>query len=265
MTNYIGIDIGGSKIFAIRANNKLKIEKRILEKTSKERNSFEKILFHIIDSIITKDTKAIGVAWPGTINPKTGNIINTPNIPKLNKYPLKKILEKRYSLPVSIDNDSKLFALGESSGKTKCFLGIILGTGVGCGIIVNGKIFSGEEGHAGEIGHTYLDPYKKISTEDLFSGKGINNYLKNKKSLTKITRLMSIWIYNLIMTFNPKEIIFGGGIGQNILPRFIKKVEKNVKKLVKEKGFSNLVKLQISKKENSGALGALRLAMQNNN
>lgn len=104
-----------------------------------------------------KGLRGVGVAVPGIVNHAAGVVVEAPNLPGWHDVPLREMLEKALNVPVFIDNDANSFACGESwlgAGKgLGHFIGITLGTGIGGGIIVDGRIVRGADGMAGEVGH----------------------------------------------------------------------------------------------------------------
>lgn len=104
----------------------------------------------------------IGIGLAGPVDRKRGVLINPPNLPDLHGFPLKEFLRKKISLPVFIENDSNAFTLGEgwvgAARGSLHYCGITLGTGVGGGMVVAGKILRGAEGLGGEAGHMVLNP-----------------------------------------------------------------------------------------------------------
>jgi len=104
------------------------------------------------------DIEAVGIGCPGTINFETGEVIYSNNI-KMEHYMLAKEFQKYLNLPVKIDNDANCAAMGEyivSGNNVPIFMFITLGTGVGSGLILNGKVFRGFNGAASEAGHITL-------------------------------------------------------------------------------------------------------------
>lgn len=104
----------------------------------------------------------IGIGIAGPIDLRRGVLIAPPNLPDLHGFPLREFLQERISLPIAIENDANAFTLGEGwKGAARgClhYCGITLGTGVGGGIVVAGKILHGAEGMGGEAGHMVLNP-----------------------------------------------------------------------------------------------------------
>jgi glucokinase len=163
---FIGVDLGGTKVFAcvLRINKKYKI----LGKAKQPTNAWEgkdKVFDRIeatIRSAITdakilpNKVEAIGVGVPGAVNVKKGNISFASNLGWKNVN-LKKELEKRFAIPVYLNNDVNLGTLAEqkigAAKDAQSVVGVYWGTGIGGGIVVDGKIVQGSSSTAGEIGH----------------------------------------------------------------------------------------------------------------
>lgn len=164
---YVGIDIGGTRIkLGMIANNGKIIVKKSFETESDVtgrdfvKNLADQVL-KLIDANKNKIT-AIGVGCAGMVNPKNGELIFSPNIPALNNCQLGGLLGEYTGYEVYIDNDVNAMTLGEYYyGAGKGYENIItltLGTGVGGGLIFNGKIYRGTAFTAGELGHATLFP-----------------------------------------------------------------------------------------------------------
>ncbi len=164
---YIGIDLGGTNIAAGVVDEKYNIVGRSNVKTNCPRPAEEIIKdmalaarLAVDDAGITlNDIESVGVGSPGSINPETG-VIATSNNLKFNNVDLRGILKKYLGFEAYLDNDANCAAYGEflaGAGKgTKNFVAITLGTGVGCGVIVNKKLFGGSNYAGGELGHTVI-------------------------------------------------------------------------------------------------------------
>lgn len=163
---YIGIDLGGTNIAAGIVNENGEIIIKDSVPTLKERPTDEIVedmarLCRTLcdDSGISMDEiKSVGVGCPGSIDDKNGIVSYSNNIP-MNNYPMREVLEGKINKPVSLANDANAAALGEyvhNGNGCESFLMITLGTGVGSGLILNGKIFSGFNGVASEAGHMTL-------------------------------------------------------------------------------------------------------------
>lgn len=163
---YIGIDLGGTNIAAgiVDENGKILVKDSV--STIKERPTNEimddmvKISHTLCDNIgiVLKDVVSVGIGCPGAIDSKNGIVSYSNNIP-MNNYPMAEYISERLGIPVHIANDANAAAYGEyiKSGKgSSSFLMVTLGTGVGAGVILDGRIFSGFNGVASEAGHMTL-------------------------------------------------------------------------------------------------------------
>ncbi len=162
----IGIDLGGTFIKMGIVNEKGKIIKKV-EIESKAKEGPKEVIKQLKQGIKLvlannlKKIEGIGIGSPGLINSKKGVVENPPNFPGWEKVNLKKIIEKEFDIPTEIENDANAAAVGEliygAGKKLKSFLMVTLGTGVGGGIIYNNKVFRGDTGAAGEVGHITID------------------------------------------------------------------------------------------------------------
>lgn len=108
-----------------------------------------------------KDIAAIGVATPGTMDLKTGYILEPPNMKPWRDVPVRDFIAKTFSLPTAFQNDANAAALGEfwaGAGQgVRSLVFFTLGTGVGGGIVINGQVLEGEHSHGGELGHMKIE------------------------------------------------------------------------------------------------------------
>jgi len=165
---YIGIDLGGTNIAAGIYDENLELLYKTSVPTRNERTDKEivdsmtelakQIMEH--EGVDKKDVKSIGIGAPGSIDVKNGVVIYSNNI-KFKDTPIRAWMEADLGIPVFIENDANCAALGEATkGATKDAdhsVMITLGTGVGGGIIINKKIYSGFDGTGAEIGHTVIN------------------------------------------------------------------------------------------------------------
>ena len=159
----LGIDLGGTKIEAIVIGDLA--EEIYRKRIPTPSNDYEKILSAIAwlvfdcQSTAGGKIKTVGVGTPGAISPATGLIKNSNSVCLIGKH-LDRDLKQLINLPLKIANDANCFALSEaSSGAAKnasVVFGVILGTGVGAGIVVEGKVIGGANAIAGEWGHNPL-------------------------------------------------------------------------------------------------------------
>ena len=242
----IGIDLGGTKIEGILLNEKLEVIVRNRIPTNKE-NGYNGILGKIVSLINelqkkTHDECTIGICTPGIISPQTDKIKNSNTTCLIGK-PLKIDLESVFHQKISMDNDANCFAIAEATlGAVKDFgviFGVIMGTGVGGGIVINGSLHRGRTLIAGEWGHHILHTGgnscfcgHKGCVETYISGPALEKrwteLTGKKESLSIIAQISSEpyakqWkneflenfgraLANVIDILDPDAIVLGGGV-----------------------------------------------------
>ena len=164
---FVGVDLGGTKILAGVFTPQLKLLQTAKLSTKSGRgfdSVVERITRCVLDAVDEADmnikqVRAIGIGAPGAIDPASGEVIFAPNL-QWKDAPLKKVLEKKLEVPVFVENDCNACTLGvqevELKGRPKNLIGLFLGTGIGGGIILQGDLYRGFNGTAGEIGHMVL-------------------------------------------------------------------------------------------------------------
>ncbi|MGB9601306.1 MAG: ROK family protein [Limisphaerales bacterium] len=165
---YVGVDFGGTKILAGVYDENLKCLGKTKISTKAYRGVdavIARIVRCILEAVDECDLnidriKAIGIGAPGAIDTSSGEVIFAPNLGWQN-IPLKKELEKVLNVPVFLDNDCNVCTLGvyevEYNREPSVLIGVFIGTGIGCGIIINGELYSGFNKTAGEVGHMVID------------------------------------------------------------------------------------------------------------
>ena len=272
----IGLDIGASKMSAgILSNQRLKkVINRATYAQSTQQEVIEQI-FNLLDSLVDKQIQSIGIGVPGIVDVDQGVVFEVVNIPSWQEVGLKKVLEKKYKIPVYINNDANCFALGEKYfGQAKKYnnlAAVTLGTGMGTGLIINNQLYNGSTGGAGEFGQV---PYQESIMEKYSSGQffqknyNINGEILfdkaqkgNKKSLKifeefgyHLGKALSIIVYS----FDPEIIILGGSVAQ-AFKFFEKSMKKSLKESSYERSYSRL-KISLSDNPHSALLGAAWLS-----
>jgi N-acetylglucosamine kinase len=247
-----GIDLGGTKIEAaiVDARDPQRAMGRTRERTESDRG-YDHILARIVSLVERLESEtgrprapAIGVGTPGAIEPATGTLKNS-NTVCLNGRPLSRDLEAALGVEVRLANDANCFALAEATlGAARgrdVVIGLILGTGVGSGIVVHGRVLAGLHGIAGEWGH---NPMCGESTacycghagcvETVISGPALERHYASasgcRRTLPEIVRLASTdpvaaetlgrltakfgeAIAVVIDILDPDAIVIGGGVG----------------------------------------------------
>lgn len=245
MSDIIAIDVGGTKIKAIAYNYALEPTTELHEQTESHFSEVYKQILRMISELQTTDTKAIGIGVPGLLYQPEGTIHTLPNIKGAEKFELKKQLEADTGLPCAVDNDANCFALGEAlfgAGKDcPVVVGITMGTGIGGGIVLNGKVFHGGNGFGAEVGHMLLQPGqppyetddKRGEVEQFFSGSAMKlrcSAAKDPKDYLEgevcsfmhkdIYREISWFLVNIIHLLDPNVVIIGGSAGHSVAKHF---------------------------------------------
>ena len=175
----IGVDIGGTKCAVVLGD-----ENGIVKKIKFPTTTYEETIQNIINAIreIGK-SDAIGISCGGPLDAKRGVILSPPNLPGWDDVRITEMLENEFHVPAYLCNDADACALAEwrfGAGKgTTNMVFLTFGTGMGAGLILNGKLYSGTCGMAGEIGHVRMSPHGPVgygkagSFEGFCSGGGI--------------------------------------------------------------------------------------------
>jgi glucokinase len=193
--NLIGIDIGGTKcaviLGQIKEGGNIDVLDKIqfvtadfpgpLEMLPQLKNGISEIAKK--HKLQIKDISSIGISCGGPLDSKKGIVLSPPNLPGWDEVPIIDFFEKRFSIPVAIQNDANACALAEwkfGAGRgTRNMVFLTFGTGLGAGLILDGKLYSGTNDNAGEVGHIRLDTFgpvgygKSGSFEGFCSGGGI--------------------------------------------------------------------------------------------
>lgn len=228
----IGIDLGASKV-RIGKVEKNRIVKHISSNISAE-GSEKQILneiIHTIEEVFDPGVAAIGVGVPSVVDVEKGIVYEVQNIASWQKVPLKEILENHFHKPVYVNNDANCFAVGEKhfgqGKKYRNFVGLTIGTGVGAGIIINNRLYCGDNCGAGEFG---IIPYKKSILEYYCSGqffmgeygiRGDQVYARAKqgdKTAIEIFEQFGTHFGDamkiIMFAVDPEAIIIGGAVSQ---------------------------------------------------
>jgi glucokinase len=192
---FIGIDIGGTNIKGVLADKNGKIISFKKISTGKTLAEIENGICNLISglSLENKQTscrvEAVGIGSAGSIDKKKGLIITSPNIKSLQNYPIARSLNKATGLKVYLENDATAAITGESwTGLGRNFsnwIMLMLGTGIGGGVIINNKIYTGQSGSAMEVGHMTID-YK--GKKCLCGNTGCFEAYASATALIKLTR-----------------------------------------------------------------------------
>jgi glucokinase len=274
----IGVDLGGTNI-RVGLIDGLKIVKQnkvLLEEKDNLESTLEQLI-SIIVMVNNDDVTGIGVGVPSVVDLEKGIVYDVVNIPSWKEVHLRQILEREFYVPVYINNDVNCFVLGEKyfgAGQNyKNIVGITIGTGIGSGIIINNKLYSGNNCGAGEIG--YL-PYRDHDLEYYCSSNffekihnttAYDTFLRAEK---KEARALELWkefghnigmaLKSVLYAYDPEIIILGGSI-TGAFPFFKDQMYKTLGDTYFPKSVENL-KICLSEVENVSMLGAASLVDQ---
>ncbi len=270
-SHIIGIDVGGTNIKAGLFNGDGDIIewKKTPSLIRKGKQAFLEKISRIVTNFKKKTSSIhpiLGIVVPGIIDKKRECVIHSPNLPGWDNFPIKQFLTEKLSMDIKLENDANGAALGElwkGAGKDlRTFMLLTLGTGLGSCLILNKKLWTGENGKAAEIGHTKIVPNGircdcggKGCLEKYFSSSAIERIAKSALKLEKktelngqpltpktiyeaarngdtvaleiyreISRYLGIAIANVINLLDIKHFILSGGISNaaNIFLPFLK-------------------------------------------
>ena len=188
MEVYLGIDIGGTKCALVLGDAQGCVTDKVRFETADRDSTLARIM-QAAEELIGKAeargdaVKAIGVSCGGPLDSRAGLIQSPPNLPDWDNVPILQMLRERFGLPCALCNDANACALAEyrfGAGKgCESMVFLTFGTGMGAGLVLNGKLYVGANDNAGEVGHVRLAPdgpvgyYKKGSFEGFCSGGGL--------------------------------------------------------------------------------------------
>jgi glucokinase len=299
-------DLGGTHLRAATVDQKGHIHARFKQNTPQVKDANA-----IVDAIVAAvhefqkaaEISAVSLVVPGTVNVEEGSVVKAPNLPCLDGFRLAAALTEQLRLPAILENDANAAAVGEmwQGAAVGCttIICVTLGTGVGGGIILDGKLWRGVDGSAAEIGHMCVDPFGGVACtcgsrgclEVFASATAIvrmareasprypDSLLQGREDQTaemifeagqqgdelalEIFRRMGVYLgiglANLINILNPEIIVLGGGV-VNGWALF----EKHMHQQVEERAFP-LLRVKIVKAkcgDDAGLLGAARLAFK---
>ena len=246
--SYIGIDIGGTTIKAGRVGSDGVVLESLRRPT--EATDIAALLGNLSSLVATLSAESVvdgvGIGIPG-LRSRTGLIEASPNVPCLVKQNLEALLRERIQLPIVGRNDADMNAWGEfkvgAATDVRYMACLTLGTGVGSGLILDGKLYGGSRGHAAEVGHMVVEPdgytcpcggrgcletrasatgivarardrvrpHGELSADDLVKAAAEGN-ADARRVLEEAGQFLGIACANLINTLNLEMIVLGGGV-----------------------------------------------------
>ena len=245
----IGLDVGGTKIAAGVVDGRGRIERRVERPTPTEsQDELLATLDEIVEQLLVEGVAAIGFGMPSTIDQRAGRIVSSVHLP-LGDFDLRKHMAETYSLPVALDNDANAAAIAEwkvgaGHGSSHMIM-LTLGTGVGGGLILDGKPYRGFVGAGAEIGHMVLEYGGERCSgncnghghlEQVASGRAADRAAERilgpgmtgrelvgaaregneeaQVAIVEIGRKLGAAIGSLVNIFDPEVVVLGGGFSQ---------------------------------------------------
>jgi glucokinase-like ROK family protein len=295
--NIIAIDIGGTEIKygLVTERGEVKFSSSLATEASKGVEQLLDKIYSIVGELKDEETLGIAVSATGQIDGLAGKVVGGTNlIPGWIGTDLVKILEEKYSLPAVLENDVNCAALGEmwmgAAKNRKNFLCLTIGTGIGGGIVLDGKLLRGESSVAAEFGHIQIvkngekcgcgstgcyQSYasttallklaerklgKKLNGKEIFDEVHKNN-LEYKKVLDEWADYFTDGLATLIYIFNPSLVVIGGGVskqGDFLKDIFQKSLETKVMK-----NYLDILEMKMAERGNdAGILGASYLLLE---
>ena len=263
---FIGVDVGGTKIAVASLEGGELSDARVVSTNQASQDELVEQIAAAIEGSMTSDVRAVGIGMPSIIEFKTGRILASVNIP-LHDIPLRDVLTERMGVPVYVENDAGCAALAEAFDDGRIVVDslvmLTIGTGVGGGWVLNGRLYRGASTSAAEVGHTIIgrdlefgsrvpgDPFpQRGSLERLASGRALDRLADyaamqypdsflGKQLVRKgaidghdvvagaesgddaslwclrvLGERIGIGIANAINTFDPLEVVIGGGVSR---------------------------------------------------
>ena len=307
----IGVDLGGTNTRTALVNR----EGIVLDKQKEATvaaGGHEQVIAKLIGNInrqrenagrLGRTVIAVGVGAPGVIHEQTGVVVKSPNFPDWNNLPLRKTLELELGIPVIIENDANAAALGEqwrgAGSGIKSMIFLTLGTGVGGGIILGGRIWHGADGMAGEVGHMTISPDGRpcgcgntgclemyassrgivmtfgeiwsqqdaaaplptgITSEQVYQAARSGEPIA-VRAMQDMGRSLGIGIANLINIFNPEMVVIGGGV-RDAWDLFIDATRDEIRRRAFEYPAERTKILPSVLGDDAGMVGAAAVALQ---
>jgi len=271
----IGIDLGGTNVRAgIVDHNKLGDVTSVRIHSDGTVDEVMDDLYGLVDQVIDSSVEAIGIGVPSVVDADAGIVYDVQNIPSWKEVHLGKLMEDRYKVPVLVNNDANCFALGEKYfGKGKdahSMVGLIIGTGMGAGLVVNDHLYAGPNCGAGEFGMVdYLDKYYEFYASGQFfehvhrtTGETVyQNASNGDQTALEIFEELGVHIGNamkmILYTFDPELVILGGSVS-NAYQYFEKSMWNRIRTFAYSKSLEKF-RIEVSELDNCGVLGAAAL------
>ena len=292
----IGIDLGGTKVEACLLDKErqcLSRQRRMSEASLGLDRVLENIFAVVEGAAQGKPFRAVGIGTPGTYGPEDDRLYGSPHTPAYETPGFMGRLKERLGVPLVVENDANCLALAEyfhaCHGRFKSVIAVILGTGIGCGLILDQRLYRGVRGGAGEIGHTTLDIHGRPCqcgrigcAEAYLSGPSlIRRFAEAGGGTVTVqdiyrryeagdSRAMALFeesclllaelIANAVNTLDLEAVILGGGVSN--LPLWYEKVGPLIQKSLFGPPRPPIAILKAGLGDSAGVFGAAYLALR---
>ncbi|MCB5252073.1 MAG: ROK family protein [Candidatus Cloacimonadaceae bacterium] len=291
MKRYLGIDIGASSFKYGVGDSKHGLQCfdtiRIKEKSL---SAFQEIIAQILVHVQDQEISGIGIGSPGTLRMPEGKLVGVnPNLPFFVGLSPRELIPKGFDLPVYVDNDANLMALAEANSyNCSEAIGLTIGSGIGCGIVINGEIYHGAHGFASEAGHCIMIfdgeecscgqrgcleayssvegirrrlqrrglPYHALELPELIALRAVKQELY--KVIEEGENLLIRAVANLITLLDPQKVILGGG-GMDLGLYDIKRINRLAPKYLPKAHSQAAICVLAGFGNRAGVLGAITL------
>jgi glucokinase len=308
---YIGIDLGGTRIRAARFTGGLEMQQRSETLTRGEEGK-DAVIGRMVEQTRAvwptdgSQVAGIGISAPGPVNPFKGVIVRPPNLVGWHNVPLSEIIEARTGVPASLGNDANLAALAETKmGAARGYKDVIfltISTGIGGGVLVDGKLLIGSEGLAAECGHIIMivedDQVSSLEKEaagpgiarqariaiekgaqsiileraggslDHISARIVGDAAKDGDALAlrileRAGKIIGLGIVTFLHIFNPQIVVIGGGVAEGAGDLLFNPLWQAVRQHALDAAYwDHLVIAPAQLGENVSLIGAAALALQ---
>ena len=274
----VGVDLGGTNVRAglVREDKLEKALSRRINAQGTQRGVFEEIAT-IIDPLLGPEVAGIGVGVPSVVDIKKGIVYDTVNIPSWTEVPVKDWLEERFQVPVRVNNDANCFVLGEKHfGKARGLenvVGMVVGTGLGAGIIMNGQLCCGSHCGAGEFGvmrfrdgivenyasGQFFRRCHQTSGEEL-AEKAQAGDPEARRIFREFGTILGEAIQIVMYAVDPEMIVLGGSVSKSF-EFYQESLRDSLRDFIYTRSARDL-RIEVSELEQSAILGAAALCLE---
>lgn len=288
----IAVDLGGTNC-RVALVEKDKVIKKVMVSTPRGAEAIVGLIAQQALELGGKDVSGVAIAAPGTASTKLGGLTKAPNLPELNGYGIADEIKRLTSLPCIVENDANAYAVGETIyGAARGLHSVIvytLGTGVGGGVILNGKLWRGVDGAAGELGHISIEEdgrlcgcgalgcveaYASASSmarlakefgSDAQTAReayehALNGEEASKRAFERAGSALGVAISGIVNALNPEAIVIGGG-GSSAFSLLEPAIRAELSKRAFPVAAANLKLLRCTLGNDAGLMGAAALML----